>query len=156
MPEAWSVDESEPTFQAPLLSQLLHSMRGTTAPRWSASDYAMGLTSGPLKGPKVDVSSALRQALNWGEEGVNAIGPQWTNMVRQFPGIFKGNPAQGRTIPSPSWTNPATHVIQETPQVASGSTLQRLLREMGPRVDPGDPVFQRNAAFLRSMFGGGQ
>jgi hypothetical protein len=42
--------EEEPQFDAPLLYKLVAYLRGKQAPKWSASDYAMGLTSAPQRG----------------------------------------------------------------------------------------------------------
>jgi hypothetical protein len=141
--------QQEPSFQAPLLYQLYHAIRGTEAPRWSATDYAMGLNTGPLRGPRVNVPQDLQRLLQQGPGGSAPTVPQWTNLERPWSGIYKGGLEEGRTTPSPSWRNPTVYNLGEEAAQPQGNQLQQLLRTMGPSVDMNSPELLRNSEFFQ-------
>lgn len=146
----------EPDFQAPLLYQLYHALRGTEAPRWSATDYAMGLNTGPLRGPRVNVPQDLQRMLKMGPSGGGPMTPTGPGSLaaneRPWSGIYKGDPSQGRTTPSPSWKNPTTYDLTEEVAQPAGNQLQQMLQSMGPPVELNSPDFLRNADFFRRFF----
>jgi len=148
----------EPSFQAPLLYQLMHRLRGREAPRWSATDYAMGLNTGPLRGPRVNVPQDLQRLLNMGPSGGGPMTPTGPGSLianeRPWSGIYKGNPAEGRTTPSMSWQNPTTYDLTEEVARPAGNQLQQFLRTMGPSVDLNSSPFLRNAEFFNRFFPG--
>jgi len=145
-------------MSSPLLYQLVERAFGMEPSKWTVGDYAMGLSSGPLKGPKVNIPSALQKALGMFGEAPMKTEAQWTGLNRPWSGIYKGGLAEGRTTPSPGWkgSGPVWELGSEVPPPGGSplTPLQRILQNMGPAADLNTPDFLRNAEFFKRLTGG--
>lgn len=124
----------------PLLVQAFNKIFGREQQPWTLNDYVMGLTTGPMRGPKIQIPDELSSLMSGGAKTM----AEWTGLQRPWSGIYKGALGEGRTTPSPSWQNPMEFNL---PSV----DLPGLLRKMGPATNLYAPEFLRNADFFKRL-----